>query len=123
MPNQLPMTDAQQAVAQQDKRPFERAVRALDYTIRGLTLVALVPMTPILFFVIGMASHRSLLLMVGMVIMLMLIVAMLAISAIAPQLFTRRLPLSENARLLLSRVPVYVSFVALCYFGADIYLN
>jgi hypothetical protein len=112
------MTDAKHAVAQQNKTPLGKAIKVLDYIIRGLTLLALVPLTPIFVLSVGMGLNRNPLMGLSVLAIFIVMLGMLAISAIAPELFTRRLPLSGNARLLLSRLPVYLAFFLGIYFLA-----
>jgi hypothetical protein len=113
------MTDDAAAVAP-GKTLFGKAFKVLDYLIRGLTLAAIAPLMLVGGYVIlmgaGSPSGGSWVLLVGFG-MLVLIAGVVAISAIAPQLLTRRLPLPETARLLLSRVPVYFFFGAACAYG------
>lgn len=111
------MTDAEEAVAQKTKTPFDRVIKGLDYTIRGLTLVAMLPLAffVLMFFVM---AGREPLLAGGFLLVATVVMGVLAITAIDPQRFTRRLPVSGNMRLLLSRLPVYSAFFLGLYFLA-----
>jgi hypothetical protein len=111
------MTDAESAVAQKTKTPFDRLIKGLDYTIRGLTLAAMVPVAFSVLMLFVMAGRNPLFAW-GFLLAATLVMGVLAITAIDPQRFTRRLPVSGNMRLLLSRLPVYSAFLLGLYFLA-----
>jgi hypothetical protein len=114
------MTGPEQAVAQKHQTPFYRVIKGLDYIyiIRGLTLVATVPLAFGALMISVMAADKNPLMASGVLAIGILLVGILAISAIAPDRLTRRLPVSGDMRLLLSGLPVCFGFLLCIYLFA-----
>lgn len=112
------MADPEQAVEQKKKTLFGSVIKGLDYVIRGLSLVATVPVAFAGFVISVMAAGlNNPIMAIGVLASGLMLAMVLATAAIAPERLTQRLPVSADMRVLLSRLPVFIVMLGMYLFS------